>query len=88
MSVKREELLNTLRNILLRIGAGDADMVRNADEQTELAGELGLDSSAMLFLVIVLEEELNVVFKGVGINQLRTVRDVIDYIIAYKEKKS
>lgn len=49
-------------------------------EETSLRDDMGLSSVGMLYYVIVLENIFDMQFEGVGVEDFRTVGDVVKYI--------
>lgn len=80
MQLTRKEILEKLKDVLTFVDASKADIINNADEQTKLSEDLGLTSVGMLFTVISIEESFGIVFGDIGMDDLQTVGDVIDYI--------
>ena len=50
------------------------------NESANLAGDLGLSSVGVLYVVIGIEEMFGIRFDDVGFSDFETLRDVIDYI--------
>ena len=80
MQLTRQEILTKLKEVLLFVDSSKADLINAADESTSLSEDLGLTSVGMLFTVISIEESFNIVFGDIGMDELHTVGDVIDYI--------
>lgn len=78
MLMRREQILEKLKEILLSADAGTS--IDDITEQTALLAGLGLSSVNMLYLMIATEEEFGVRFDDVGMNDLQTVGDVITVI--------
>ena len=75
--MKREEIIEKLREILAAAGDGT---VPSLSEDSNLATELGLSSVSMLYMVIAIEEEFGIRFDDVGASDFVLLSDVVDYI--------
>ena len=80
MQLNRQQILEKLKEVLTFVDGSKADLIAKADENTVLTDDLGLTSVGMLFTVISIEESFNIVFDDIGMDDLHTVGDVIDYI--------
>lgn len=80
MQLTREQILDKLKEVLLFVDKSKADLIAEADENTRLNEDLGLTSVGMLFTVISIEESFSIVFGDIGMDELKTVGDVIDYV--------
>lgn len=80
MSVKRTEILEKLKEILLSADAGNSDVIDSVTEDTHLLNDLGLSSVNMLYLMIATEETFNIRFDDVGVGEFPTVGSVVSYI--------
>ena len=76
--MNREQILEKLKEILLSADAGCR--IDSVTEQTALLADLGLSSVNMLYLMIATEEEFQIRFDDVGMNDLQTVGDVVTII--------
>ena len=75
--MKREEIIEKLREILAAAGDGTVPAV---SEDSNLATDLGLSSVSMLYMVIAIEEEFGIRFDDVGASDFVLLSDVVDYI--------
>ena len=80
MQLTRQQILEKLKEVLTFVDGTKADIINGSDESTRLNEDLGLTSVGMLFTVISIEESFNIVFDDIGMDDLKTVGDVIDYI--------
>lgn len=77
MQQTRSEIIEKLNEIVeMALGGTVAD----ADENSDLATDLGLNSVGMLYVVIAIEEYFGVRFDDVRFDDFKTVGDVVDYI--------
>ena len=77
----REEIFNGLKEILLMIDPSKKSIVDNLNEDSRLIEDIGLASVSMLYLVIAIEEKFNIEFGDLGVNDFKTVKQTIDYIL-------
>ena len=76
MSMNRNEIIAKLHDILEdTIGAS-----RELKDDQRLKEDLGLSSVDILYLNIATEETFGIRFKNIGIRDLGTVGDVVDYV--------
>ena len=80
MSMSKKEILERLKGILYSMDERSGDIIETINEQTNLQYDLGLTSVNMLYLIIATEEEFQIRFSGVSMNEFQTVGDVISYI--------
>lgn len=80
MSMKRNEILDKLKEILLSADAGAGAVIDSVTEDTHLLNDLGLSSVNMLYLMIATEEVFQIRFDDVGVGEFPTVGDVVSYI--------
>ena len=80
--MKREEILERLKDILLGTDDRRAGEIESCGEDANLTTDLGLSSVGMLYMVIAIEESFGVVFENVAMGDFVTLRDVIDYLEA------
>lgn len=85
--MKRSEIFEILKKFIINGLDNGEDVVKNATEDSNLQTDIGLDSVGMLYLVISMEDALEISFDDVSFNDFETVKDVIDYIEAKKGKK-
>lgn len=77
----RSEILEKLKAILVMMDDTKKDQIESVKESDRLFEDLGLASIALLYLMIAIEETFEIEFdNNVGVNDLPTVKDVIDYI--------
>ena len=80
--MSRTEIIERLRGILLAADDRNRDKVLACTESSRLVADLGFSSVSMLYMVIAIEEEMNVRFDNVGASDFETLGDVVDYIEA------
>lgn len=81
MLMTKPEIIDKLKDILLVADGGNAEKINNADENTRLLEDLGLNSVNVLYLVIAIEEVFEIRFDDdTGVDSFSTVGDVADYI--------
>ena len=78
--LSREEIFEGLKRILLIIDPNKKEQLSKVNEDTRLQEELGLTSVSLLYLVVAIEEEFNIEFDDIGIEDFKTVGQTIDYI--------
>ncbi len=79
----RAEIFEKLKEILS--GAMENSTRLDAlNEESDLRYDVGLNSVGLLYIVITIEETMNVSFDGVLFDDFHKVRDVIDYIEAHQ----
>ncbi len=78
--MNRNEILEKLKEILISADEGSAAAIHLVNEQSRLQADLGLSSVNMLYMIIAVEEEFNIRFDNVGMNEFKTVGDVVSYI--------
>lgn len=83
----RTEIFNELKEILIAEDDRNRSLIDGCTEETGLVDELGLNSVGILYLVISIEETFEIRFENAGIQDFRTVGDVIDYIEKKLEEK-
>lgn len=77
----RSEIFNGLKDILVMMDESKKDKIDSIKETDRLFEDLGLTSISLLYLMIAIEESFEIEFDGdTGVNDLPTVKDVIDYI--------
>ncbi|MBR3299976.1 MAG: acyl carrier protein [Clostridia bacterium] len=76
----RQQITDELKGILISADPRTKDKVNSAAEESNLAADLGLNSVGMLYMVIAIEESFGMRFENVGMNDFKTLKDVIDYI--------
>lgn len=81
MLMTKPEIIEKLKDILLVADGGNAEKINNADENTRLLEDLGLNSVNVLYLVIAIEEVFEIRFDDdTGVDSFSTVGDVAEYI--------
>ena len=81
MLMTKPEIIEKLKDILLVADGGNAEKINNADENTRLLEDLGLNSVTVLYLVIAIEEVFEIRFDDeTGVDSFSSVGDVADYI--------
>lgn len=81
MLMTKPEIIDKLKDILLVADGGNAEKINNADENTRLLEDLGLNSVNVLYLVIAIEEVFEIRFDDdTGVDSFSTVGDVAEYI--------
>lgn len=74
------EIKNKLFEIFkIVMGENTGDFLQYNDN-SNLIDDLGLNSVGILYLVIAIEETFNIRFDDVGVADLKTVGQVVDYI--------
>ena len=77
----RVDIFNKLKDILIMMDESKKDKIDVIKEEDRLFEDIGLTSISLLYLMIAVEESFNIEFDdNVGVNDLPTVKDVIDYI--------
>ncbi|MBO5657103.1 MAG: acyl carrier protein [Agathobacter sp.] len=79
----REQILAELKGILAKVNGVNAEDIV-CDEDTNLQTGLGLNSIAMLYMVISIESQFGIRFEGLKMEEMTTVGVVIDYIQKHK----
>lgn len=80
MSMNRKQIIEKLKEIFVSADEKNLDLIDEINDNTELLNELGLNSVNMLFFMIAAEEEFGIRFTDIGMNDLKTVGEVADYI--------
>ena len=80
--MSRTEIIEKLREILLSADDRNRDKVLACNEQSRLVADLGFSSVSMLYMVIAIEEEMDIRFENVGASDFETLGDVVNYIEA------
>ncbi len=78
--MKREEIVEKLKQILKYTMNNADDIIDNATEASNLYTDLGLSSVGMLYIVIAIEELFKISFDNVSFGDFNIVKDVVDYI--------
>jgi acyl carrier protein len=78
--MNRQEIKTKLCEIM-KLAMPQLDMTEETmNESANLAGDLGLSSVGVLYVVIGIEEMFGIRFDDVGFSDFETLSDVIDYI--------
>ena len=77
----REEILSGLKEILLMIDPTKKEVVDQVNEDSRLVEDIGLASVSLLYLVIAIEEKFNIEFGDKGVDDFKTVKQTIDFIL-------
>ena len=80
--MSRTEIIEKLKEILLAADDRNRDKVLACTEDSRLVADLGFPSVSMLYMVIAIEEEMNIRFDNVGASDFETLGDVVTYIEA------
>ena len=80
--MSRTEIIEKLKEILLAADDRNRDKVAACTEESRLVADLGFSSVSMLYMVIAIEEEMNIRFDNVGASDFETLGDVVNYIEA------
>ena len=80
--MSRTEIIDRLREILLAADDRNRDKVLSCTEDSRLVADLGFSSVSMLYMVIAIEEELDIRFDNVGASDFETLGDVVSFIEA------
>jgi len=78
--MKRNEIIERLKDIFEMANTLTDLDVSKITEDDNLSLDLGLTSVGVLYTAIAIEETFNVDFDDVSFNDLKTVKDVIDFI--------
>ncbi len=80
--MSRTEIIEKLKEILLAADDRNRDKVLACTEDSRLVADLGFSSVSMLYMVIAIEEEMDIRFENVGASDFETLGDVVNYIEA------
>jgi len=80
MKLTENEIIEKLKDILLAIDDSDKEKIENADKTLNLKNDFGFSSVNILFLVIAIEEEFEIRFDDVTMNDFEVLGDVVKYI--------
>ena len=78
--LSREEILSSLKEILVAMDPSKEGKLDDVKEETRLIEDLGLMSISLLFMVVSIEEKFKIELGDVGVNDFGTVGETIDYI--------
>ena len=76
----RSEIYNKLCDLLVMMDASKKAIIPNLKEESRLVEDVGLASVSLLYLMIAIEESFGIEFDNLGVSDLPTIKDVIDYI--------
>ncbi len=80
--MKREEILEKVKDLIAdKLGVDREEVVEDAS----LIDDLGADSLDLVDLVMVFEEEFNVKIEDEELENIKTVKDVVDGIMSKLE---
>ncbi len=82
----RQEIFDKLKEIMIEADDRNREIVENSTEDTDLMKDFGFSSVNMLYIVIMIEESFGIRFENVGVQDMRKVGDVINYIAEELEK--
>ncbi len=82
----RQEIFDKLKEIMLEADDRNEEIVLKSTEETDLMQDFGFSSVNMLYIVIMIEESFGIRFENVGVQDMRKVGDVINYIAEELEK--
>lgn len=80
MQMNRTEIQEQLKDILLSTDQRNSDRIDSYNDDSRLIADMGLTSVSMLYMVIAIEETFDIRFDNIGMTDLVTLGDVIDYI--------
>ena len=78
--MNRTEIQEQLKDILLSTDQRNSDRIDSYNDASRLIADMGLTSVSMLYMVIAIEETFDIRFDNIGMTDLVTLGDVIDYI--------
>lgn len=76
----RNQILSELKEMLRTIDGHDDKVIDAATEESSLKNDLGLNSIAMLYVIIVIEEKYDISFENCHMDDFKTMKQVIDFI--------
>ena len=76
----RTEIIDKLKEIILQATGNEPDSLDNCSEASNLTTDLGMNSIALLFVVIAIEETFDICFDEEVVSDFKTVGDVVNYI--------
>ena len=74
------ETLERLKEIFVNINPDTDVDINSITLETSIMEDLGLNSIGVLYLVLAIEEEFNVVMHNSSIESFKTLGDVVSYI--------
>ncbi len=78
----RTEIIEILKAIILQATGNEPESLDNCSEASNLTTDLGMNSIALLFVVIAIEETFDICFDEDAVSDFKTVGDVVNYIEA------
>jgi len=78
--MKRQEILEKLKDIILFAMPDKKEIVEKCNEESNLTTDIGLNSVGLLYVVIAVEEFFNVSFDNVSFSDFEKVKNVVDFI--------
>ena len=75
----KEEILTKLKDIFKLVVHNGVD-VSELDTSANIMLDLGVNSVALIYLVLAIEKSFNIEMRDVSYNSFKTVGEVIDYI--------
>lgn len=76
----RIEIIEKLKEIILQATGNEPGSLDNCTEASNLTTDLGMNSIALLFVVIAIEETFDICFDEDRVADFETVGDVVDYL--------
>lgn len=76
----RNELLAQMKEILRQIDGHNDSVIDACTEETDLRSGLGVNSIAMLYLMVVIQEKYDIDFENAKMEDFKKLGDVIDFI--------
>lgn len=74
------EILNKLKEIFININPDTEIDMNLITEESSIIEDLGLNSIGVLYLVLAIEEDFNIVMHNSSIESFKTLGDVISFI--------
>lgn len=78
--MSRNEIIEKIKEILVYADPSFEQKLADVNEDADLRTEYGLTSVNMLYIVIAIEETFGIQFDNIGMNDVATLRDVVNYI--------
>ena len=76
----RTEIIDKLKEIILQATGNEPSSLDGCTEASNLTTDLGMNSIALLFVVIAIEETFDICFEEDSVADFKTVGNVVDYI--------
>lgn len=76
----KDEEIKLKLNEIFKLVIGKELNLNEVKDSDKLVDDLGLTSINILYMVIAVEEVFQITFENVGMNDFKTVADVISYI--------